>query len=338
MAASYRSFGTYPNVRNEVVGTWADILASGANDGDFAMPTDAWGCSAEWKTGAGWTGFIGEFTSESALVALGATGFGPGATARVSGNSWNYGIGSGTWGATSPVPSLAVEQITALGSSARIGVVDGTVYAWSETLGRHVPGVPMSTDVYDSYLDLVADRPVGDFIGQRFKVKCFLGDSYYDAEWSGTRWGIPRYECPVRLDAKIPIVSTSGNYARAAVAAIGPLIGDYETWEFAAMARNTGTHSGSGALIVNTTGNTTPIGSSSPIGTVNTRARRVGILRRIGNDLIRMSGFGLSFSSASTAADIVVANWSAFEIECGMQTFAVGDTYSIEEFIARRIA
>ena len=297
--------------------TLSSLLSTAPQPGMRAAASAAPG-SMLYEVGGKWGGSLGS-VSQATLDSLTA-----GELAQLAG------------GETPTFGSYA--DLSALGSSIPIGVVDGTVYAWSETLGRHVPGVPMSTDVYDSYLDLVADRPVGDFIGQRFKVKCFLGDSYYDAEWSGTRWGIPRYECPVRLDAKIPIVSTSGDYARAAVAAIGPLIGDYETWEFAAMARNTGTHSGSGALIVNTTGNTTIIGSSSPIGTVNTRARRVGILRRIGNNLIRMSGFGLSFSSASTAADIVVANWSAFEIECGMQTFAVGDTYSIEEFIVRRIA
>lgn len=36
-------------------------------------------------------------------------------------------------------PFGSYAELSALGSSARIGVVDGTVYAWSETLGRHVP-------------------------------------------------------------------------------------------------------------------------------------------------------------------------------------------------------
>jgi len=114
MTASHRSFGNYPNVRNEIVGTWADILAAGGRDGDFAMPTDAYGCSAEWKTGSGWTGFIGEFASSGALAALPVAGFAPGAFARVAGDTELKYPGAAAWGGALGSPSNPYPTFEAL--------------------------------------------------------------------------------------------------------------------------------------------------------------------------------------------------------------------------------
>lgn len=176
MAASYRSFGTYPNVRNEIVGTWADILASGARDGDFAMPSDAYGCSAEWKVGSGWTGFIGEFATAGALATLPVAGFAPGAFGRVAGSTEPQYPGSATWGPAPGSPSSPFASTAERNAAYAVTLPSFEQVAWA-----YVDGVPSPAKWFG---------PTGDiWIPQEsslFTTKVgFLGDSITNGSTAG---------------------------------------------------------------------------------------------------------------------------------------------------------
>ena len=75
MAARYVRIGQYPDYRDEVRGTLAEILASTANPGTYAAPEDVAGCTLEMGADGLWTGAsVGTLTQvqADALVASGA--------------------------------------------------------------------------------------------------------------------------------------------------------------------------------------------------------------------------------------------------------------------------
>ena len=75
MAARYVRIGQYPDYRDEIRGTLAEILASTANPGTYAAPEDVAGCTLEMGADGLWTGAsVGTLTrvQADALVASGA--------------------------------------------------------------------------------------------------------------------------------------------------------------------------------------------------------------------------------------------------------------------------
>ena len=74
MAERYVRIGQYPDYRDEVRGTLAEILASTANPGTYAAPEDVAGCTLEMGADGLWTGAsVGTLTQvqADALVASG---------------------------------------------------------------------------------------------------------------------------------------------------------------------------------------------------------------------------------------------------------------------------
>ena len=76
MAARYVRIGQYPDYRDEIRGTLAEILASTANPGTYAAPEDVAGCTLEMGADGLWTGSLGTLTQAQAdaLVAAGVMG------------------------------------------------------------------------------------------------------------------------------------------------------------------------------------------------------------------------------------------------------------------------
>ena len=100
MAARYVRIGQYPDYRDEIRGTLAEILASTANPGTYAAPEDVAGCTLEMGADGLWTGAsVGTLTQVQAdsLVASGAlANLATGATYRdTSGTQYTYSAGVG---------------------------------------------------------------------------------------------------------------------------------------------------------------------------------------------------------------------------------------------------
>ena len=94
MAARYVRIGNYPDYRDELRGTLAEILATGnANDDTYAAPSDVAGCTLEAKGGK-WYGHLGSLTSAQYAAISGSLGnLGAGSTAKAVdafGNVTNY--------------------------------------------------------------------------------------------------------------------------------------------------------------------------------------------------------------------------------------------------------
>ena len=99
MAARYVRIGQYPDYRDEVRGTLAEILASTANPGTYAAPEDVAGCTLEMGADGKWVGTLGSLSKATtdALYASGAlANLATGATYRdTSGTQYTYSAGAG---------------------------------------------------------------------------------------------------------------------------------------------------------------------------------------------------------------------------------------------------
>lgn len=298
--------------------TLSSILSTAPRPGMRATASDAPG-SMLYEVGGKWGGSLGS-VSQATLDSLTA-----GELAQLAG---------GIAGTTNLTPETltfgSYAELSARGSSARIGVVDGVVYAWSESQGRMVAQA-LAPEPFDMYAAAVAAWPVGAYIGQTLRVKRIIGSGTYGIIWTGSRWAVGMAEAPVRLDAEVELTATGTAYVQVASAVVGPLIGNNETWLFRMTARNAGVYTASAGLSVRTTGSVATQGTAATLTGAGQRGRRIGAIRRSGGTIQRVTGQGESYSAQATS-DTPIADWSTFAIEAGITPGGAGDTFRLEEF------
>lgn len=218
-----------------------------------------------------------------------------------------------------------------------LATVDGVVYAWSDSLGRMVDACGNLPAHYDTYAELLAAEPVGQFIGQTRRITQIIGNGTYEVFWSGTRWKIFAGSAPIYLSTELPHTAVSTSYAEITSGIIGPLIGDNETWEFAASIRSGGVWTTGGSVQTRLTGSTANIGSSATLAGTSYRGRKGGTFKRKGGKILCVSGAGDYYSVSSVGNDLTVASWDNLALAAGIVPGATGDTYVLEEFICRRV-
>ena len=126
MAERYVRIGQYPDYRDEVRGTLAEILASTANPGTYAAPEDVAGCTLEMGADGKWVGTLGSLSKATAdaLYASGAlANLATGATYRdTSGQQVTWGGAGVGW------VTLSCAMTT------KQTIVDGAVFNYGDQL------------------------------------------------------------------------------------------------------------------------------------------------------------------------------------------------------------
>ena len=137
MAARYVRIGQYPDYRDEVRGTLAEILASTANPGTYAAPEDVAGCTLEMGADGKWVGTLGSLSKATAdaLYSSGAlANLATGATYRdTSGTQYAYSAGWGWVGVSNVSGNILTNQSAASLDAENLSATWGLGAGWSGT-------------------------------------------------------------------------------------------------------------------------------------------------------------------------------------------------------------